>query len=236
MGYAKPARDRRSWERIGLDQDVVVFQRGDSVGRYALRDLCAGGALITGEHDLGRGHLVHLLFELDGKRVPMSISASVHQVREARQGIGLALTFPSLSPDQEDQIQDAVLRSLVHERSSERAPVLVFEPRARVRTEIENEIRSFGMQVQSTSDLMEAIHALEDDDTEYSGLVVHSAAYDRQAMAVIEFFAKNEQLRTVILPEPGHPLPARAQRLARLPHISVPEVWNRGALRGVLGH
>lgn len=236
MGYAKPAQDRRSHERVGLDRDVVVFQRGDAVGRYALHDLCAGGALITGERDLGRGHLVHLLFALDGAEPPMSISASVHEVRDAAKGIGLALTFPSLSPDQEDQIQDAVLRSLVRDRFIHGATVLVFEPRGRVRAELENEIRSFGMQVESTPDLMDAVHALEDDDTEYSALVVHSAAYDRESMDVIEFFAKTEGLRTVILPEPGHRLPAQALRLARLPHVSVPQVWNRDALRGVLGH
>ncbi len=234
MGYAKPYRDRRLHERIDLDKKAVVFQRGNPVGRYTLQNLSASGALITGERDLGKGHLVHLLIHLESDREPMGISASIHEVRKANQGIDLALTFPSLSADQEDRIHDAVLKLLVRDRLEDRAPVLVFEPRVRVRHEIENEIRSFGMRVESTSDLMEAVQALEDDDIEYAGLVIHSAAHDSTSMDVVEFFAQKEELRTIILPEPGHPLPERVERLARLPHVSVPRLWNRDALRGIL--
>lgn len=236
MGHVKPDQERRLHERIELGAHTVVFHRGDPIGRYALQNLSAGGALITGKHDLRRGHLVHVLLDLQGDEDPMSVSASIHEVRKADQGVGMALTFPCLSPDQEDRIHDAVLRILLKERFEHRDPVLVFEPRARVRNEIEAEIRSFGLPVESTSDLMEAIQALEGDDVQYAGLVIHSAVEDPVSMDVVEFFARKEDLRIVILPEPGHAVTKQVERLSKLPHVNVPDLWNRTALQGLLAN
>jgi hypothetical protein len=166
----------------------------------------------------------------------MSLTGAVRRVRADRDtngsGIGLAIAFPALSPDQEDAIHDAVLRALLQRKGNQaHKPLLVFEPRRRVREEIESEIRSFGRSVVSAETLAEAVSELENDDTEYSALVIHSVTHDPRAMDVVEFFTRNEGLPTVILPDPEGKLTERAKRLASLPHVDVPKVWSRSELR-----
>lgn len=217
----------------------MLFQRGDRVGQYTLQNISAGGALVSGERDLRPGHLVHVLVDFERGDGLMSLTGAVRRVREHPDddgnGVGLAIAFPVLSPDQEDAIHDAVLRALLHRESDQaRRPLLVFEPRRRVREEIESEIRSFGRSVVSAETLAEAVSELENDDTEYAALVIHSVTHDPRAMDVVEFFTRNEGLPTVILPDPAGVLTERAKRLASLPHVDVPKVWSRSELRRAL--
>jgi hypothetical protein len=243
MGHARAQRDRRSNHRVELDGRAVLFQRGDHVGQYTLENISAGGALISGSRHLRPGHLVHLLIDLASSGDTMSLTGSVRRVREQSDGdgngssVGLAIAFPVLSADQEDAIHDAVLRALVRRDANVlRLPLLVFEPRRRVREEIESEIRSFGLPVVAVESLADAVTELEGDDTQYAGLVIHSATHDPRSMEVVEFFAQSEELKTIILPDPDGVLTPRAERLAKLPQVKVPRIWSRSELLHALTH
>jgi hypothetical protein len=177
----------------------------------------------------------------------MSLTGSVRRVRDQlngsgngrgnRNGVGLAISFPVMSADQEDAIHDAVLRALLRrDAKTERLPLLVFEPRRRVREEIESEIRSFGIPVLTVDSLADAIRELEGEETQYSGLVIHSVTHDPRSMEVVEFFARSDSLKTIILPEPGVALPECAERLAKLPQVEVPRIWSRSELHRALTH
>jgi len=232
MGHAKAQRDRRSNHRVEIDGRAVLFQRGDRVGQYELENISAGGAMVSGELDLRPGHLVHLLIDLATGEETMSLTGSVRRVRSKNNGVALAISFPVLSADQEDAIHDAVLRALLRrDARAAQLPLLVLEPRRRVREEIESEIRSFGMPVTGVQSLADAVRELEDDETEYGALVIHSVTHDPRAMEVVEFFAGSEDLRTIILPEPDGALSEHARRLARLPQVRVPRIWSRSELR-----
>ena len=247
MGHARAQRDRRSNHRVDLDGRAVLFQRGDRVGQYTLENISAGGALIYGSRDLRPGHLVHLLIDLATGGETMSLTGSVRRVRDQlngsgngrgnRNGVGLAISFPVMSADQEDAIHDAVLRALLRrDAKTERVPLLVFEPRRRVREEIESEIRSFGIPVLAVDSLADAVRELEGEETQYSGLVIHSVTHDPRSMEVVEFFARSDSLKTIILPEPGVALPECAERLAKLPQVEVPRIWSRSELHRALTH
>ena len=165
------------------------------------------------------------------------MTASVRQVRDAIEGVGLAIAFRALSADQEDAIHDAVLRALLrHGDRARRLPLLVLEPRRRVREEIEAEIRSFGLPVYAVETLGDAVRELEDEEMEYNGLLIHSVIHDSAAMDVVEFFARSESLRTIILPEPNVLLPDRAERLLRLPQVSAPHIWSRSELKRAISN
>lgn len=237
MGHARAQRDRRTHHRVDLDGRAVLFQRGDHVGQYTLENISAGGALISGARNVRPGHLVHVLIDLESGHDTMSLTGSVRRVRGQGNGHGVAISFPVLSADQEDAIHDAVLRALVR-RDADRArlPLLVFEPRRRVREEIESEIRSFGLPAVGVETLAEAVSELEEDDTEYAGLVIHSATHDAESMEVVEFFTRSESLRTIILPDPDGGLTERAARLRKLPQVRVPRIWSRSELRRALSN
>jgi hypothetical protein len=193
--------------------------------------------MVTGDRDLRPGHLVHLLIDLATGEDTMSLTGSVRRVRDKNNGVSLAIAFPVLSADQEDAIHNAVLRALLRrEAAASHLPVLVFEPRRRVREEIESEIRSFGIAVSGVDSLADAVRELEDEDTKYAGLVIHSVTHDARAMDVVEFFTRSESLRTIILPESDGALCARAERLAKLSEVRVPRIWSRSELRRALSN
>jgi hypothetical protein len=220
---------------VDLDGRALLFQRGDRVGQYTLENISAGGAMVSGGRDLRPGHLVHLLIDLATGEETMSLTGSVRRVHDKNNGVALAIAFPILSPDEEDAIHDAVLRALVRRDAlAAHLPLLVFEPRRRVREEIESEIRSFGLPVSGVDSLADAVRELENEETEYGGLVIHSVTHDARSMDVVEFFARSENLRTVILPEPDGALCERAKRLEKLPQVSVPRIWSRSELRRAL--
>jgi len=235
MGHARATGDRRASQRVELDGRAVLFQRGDHVGQYTLENISAGGAMVSGDRDLRPGHLVHLLIELATGDETLSLTGSVRRVRNGNNGVGLAIAFPVLSADQEDAIHNAVLRALLRrETSVTHLPLLVFEPRRRVREEIESEIRSFGFAVSGVDSLDDAVRELESDETQYAGLVIHSVTHDARSMDVIEFLTRSENLRTIILPEPNGSLCERAVRLAKLAQVRVPQIWSRSELRRAL--
>jgi len=193
--------------------------------------------MVSGDRDLRPGHLVHLLIDLDTGEEAMSLTGSVRRVRDGKNGVGLAIAFPVLSADQEDAIHNAVLRALLRrDANTSHLPVLVFEPRRRVREEIESEIRSFGLPVSGVDSLADAVRELEGDETKYAGVVIHSVTHDTRSMDVIEFFTRYENLRTIILPEPDGALCERAERLARLAEVRVPRIWSRSELRRALSN
>ncbi|NNE17387.1 MAG: PilZ domain-containing protein [Myxococcales bacterium] len=235
MGHARAQKNRRSSHRVDLDGRAILSQRGDRVGQYTLQNISAGGAMVSGDRKLRPGHLVHLLIDLNAGEETMSLTGSIRRVRGDNGGVALAIAFPILSPDQEDAIHNAVLRALVRRDAlAAQLPLLVFEPRRRVREEIEAEIRSFGFPVSGVDSLSAAVRELESEETEYAGLIVHSATRDEPSMDVIEFLTKSDDLRTIILPEPNGALHERARGLAKLPQVRVPRVWSRSELRRVL--
>ena len=191
--------------------------------------------MVSGDRDLRPGHLVHLLIDLETGEDTMSLTGSVRRLRDKNNGVGLAIAFPVLSADQEDAIHNAVLRALLRrDANTAQRPLLVFEPRRRVREEIESEIRSFGLPVFGVDSLADAVRELENEETEYAGLVIHSVTHDARSMEAVEFFTRSESLRTIILPEPDGALCERAQRLAKLAQVRVPRIWSRSALRRAL--
>ncbi|MGB5811026.1 MAG: PilZ domain-containing protein [Polyangiales bacterium] len=237
MGHARTPRDRRIHARVDVDGRAWVFQHGDVVGQYALDDLSAGGVRISGERDLRPGHLVHVLIDLASGGQPMSLTGSVHRVRGSTDGVSLALHFPTLSADQEDAIHDAVLLALLRrDNQAARLPLLVFEPRRGVREEIEAEIRSFGLPVVAVESLEDAVRELESEEVNYAGLVIHSIVHDPAAMDVVEFFTRNENLKTILLPEPDVELSESAKRLASLSSVAVPRIWSRAELRRAISN
>lgn len=191
--------------------------------------------MVSGDRNLRPGHLVHLLIDLDSGEETMSLTGAVRRVRDENNGVAMAISFPILSADQEDAIHNSVLRALVRrEALAAQLPVLVFEPRRRVREEIESEIRSFGFPVSGVDSLADAVRELEGEETEYAGLIIHSATHDARSMEVVEFLTRSEDLRTIILPEPDGGLHEQAKRLAKLPQVRVPRVWSRSELRRAL--
>ncbi|MBW2376573.1 MAG: hypothetical protein JRF55_11390, partial [Deltaproteobacteria bacterium] len=94
----------------------------------------------------------------------------------------------------------------------------------------------FGLPVSGVDSLADAVRELENEETQYAGLIIHSVTHDARAMDVVEFFTRSDNLRTIILPEPDGALCERAERLAKLGQVRVPRIWSRSELRRALSN
>lgn len=117
----------RGTDSVNLRGMATLVQGGDIVGRFTVQNLSAGGALLTGAHDVGHAAPLRLLLELPNGE-PLSVGA--HVVRRAWLGnlIALAVGFDRLSPKTEDRIQDALVDFLDQRYRAEHPAVLVVDP------------------------------------------------------------------------------------------------------------
>lgn len=119
--------ERREQRRVDLQAPAMLLQRGDVVGRFTVQNLSAGGALLTGAHDVAPAAPLRLLLELPNG-APLTVGA--HVLRRAQVGnlIALAVGFRHLSQTSEDQIQDAIVELLDRRYRAEHPAVLVVDP------------------------------------------------------------------------------------------------------------
>ncbi|MEZ4286551.1 MAG: PilZ domain-containing protein [Polyangiales bacterium] len=228
------SRERRLATRVKCDGEAMLFERGEAIGRYRVTSISANGAWLIGALRIRRGQLVHVCLAMPNVSSPLSVSAAVRRVHHSSEESGVALSFPTLHPDQEDALQDLWMKALAEEKASARASVLVYEPRARVRAELEREIRALGCDVVAFSELQAAVAALEDDDATFESLVLHTAAAEAATVDVVEFFAR-EGLHTVLIPNRrDNDSSSAVRRLSSIPCVDVPPNWTRESLRAVL--
>ena len=192
--------------------------------------------MVSGDRDLRPGHLVHLLIDLERGEETMSLTGSVRRVRDHNDGVGLAIAFPVLSADQEDRdSQCRVARVAATQRRGSAPSALGLRAAAAASVKRSN-LKSVASACpcRAWDSLADAVRELENEETEYAGLVIHSVTHDPRSMEVVEFFTRSEDLRTIILPEPDGALCEQAKRLAKLPQVRVPRIWSRSELRRAL--
>ena len=104
--------ERRHHPRVDVVATAVVLTDGSLPVHYPVDDLSVGGALLRGAPPLSTRSAIRLALYLGGNE-PLLIDAEpVRHKRRAGTGSALAVAFRSLTPVEEDVIQDAILRAL----------------------------------------------------------------------------------------------------------------------------
>ncbi len=91
-----------------MSASADVFISTQRVGRFALGNLSAGGALLTGGAPLAIGTRMEILVFLRDWQ-PLRLPAVVVRTHPVS---GFAVAFEDLSPETEDKIHDAVVAQL----------------------------------------------------------------------------------------------------------------------------
>ncbi|MBX3269110.1 MAG: PilZ domain-containing protein [Sandaracinaceae bacterium] len=150
-------------DHVDLSATATLLQRGEAVGRFTVQNLSAGGALLTGGHDVARAAPLRLLLELPGGE---TLAVGAHVRRRARAGdtVALAVAFRHLDPGSEDRIQDAVVRLLDDHRRAEHPPVVVLDTDETVRLELMAHVAALGRRPVPCAAPLDAIRVLESDE------------------------------------------------------------------------
>lgn len=106
------ASDQRAHRRVELPASAVVLDNGQECGRYVVQNLCAAGALLTGNLGLCEGDEADFRIELAPDRA-VAVRGRILRRAPIDRGLwALALELVEPSADVEDEIQQAVLEAL----------------------------------------------------------------------------------------------------------------------------
>lgn len=163
--------ERRRFERLDLPATATLVQRGGSVGRFTVQNLSAGGALLTGGHDVRASAPLRVFLELPG-REPLTLGA--HVKRRVVEGnlVALAVAFRHISESSEDRIQDALLELIAAAHREEHPAVLVVDPSPAARAELAEAIRSLDRRVVTAEAPLGAMRVLADPNERVDAVVV----------------------------------------------------------------
>lgn len=106
------SRERRKHSRLDITATAVLFYEGVELGHYLVQNLCAGGALFTGNVGIDHGENVQVILQL-ANGPPLEIDARVvRQVNTVSDLAALAVEFEHESTTTEDVIHEALLGAL----------------------------------------------------------------------------------------------------------------------------
>ena len=153
--------ERRSHPRVPLSTTGLLEQGGAVVGRYAVQNLSAGDALLTGAHDVSRAAPLTLHLEIpdDGT---VALDAQVLRAASVGGLVALAVAFERVDPSTEDRIQDAVLRALDRRHREAHPAMLVVEADPGARERLVAQLEALGHRAIGCAAPLDALVALAD--------------------------------------------------------------------------
>src|SRR5689334_10429568 len=101
------AENRRRHARVSMTEPVLVFKGNKPIGEFKTRNISAGGALITGKHDLALGDVIDASLRF-AERMSVRFRGTVVRVGRLVDEQYFAVAFIDLDPAVEDTIQSAV--------------------------------------------------------------------------------------------------------------------------------
>lgn len=162
--------ERRRHLRTSLPATAMLLQRGGAVGRFTVQNLSAGGALLTGAHDVARSAPLRVLLELPGGE---ALTVGAHVKRRAVEGdlVALAVAFRHITEASEDRIQDALLALLDRAHRKDHPAVVVVDSEPGARAAMAARIRGFGRRVLTAEAPLGALTILDNPEEHVDALV-----------------------------------------------------------------
>ncbi len=159
-----PLVDRRRFPRSEILATAVVFSPDRLHGTYLVSHLSASGASLLGGPSLNVGASVRIMMQLPGK-APGSLPAKVIRRGEPEAaGTRFGVAFTDLRPEDEDEIQQALLGELERMRARLGATVMMMYHEGSTRDGLERDLRRLGHESVCVSTPLEALGWLERPD------------------------------------------------------------------------
>ncbi len=183
--------------RVDVPVTALLLQRGGAVGRFTVQNLSAGGAILTGAHDVRRSAPLRVLLEMPSGE---ALSVGAHVRRRAITGglVALAVAFRHISEASEDRIQDAMLELLDARNRAEHPAVLVVDADPEARGVLVDCLVEMGRRALSARAPLGALRVLDDPNENVDTVLVREA--EPSGLALLEFVAQQyPDVRPVLL-------------------------------------
>ena len=232
MGGSDRPVDRRVHTRMDIGATAVIYRKGAPVGSYVVDNVSPKGALLRGEVEVEPGRPVRVQLSFAGGTA-VGIAGSVKRVDRSDGMVSLAVEFPALSAQEVDAIQRAL--ATAERRSMRPRPpgVLLFEKRTDVRELLEREIAALGRRTRWVTTPLDAIQVISDPEEQIEAVIIDAAIGETLGAELVEFFAQQRGLRTIVLEGPDND-PDTMARFSSFAHAFLPLGWDRWRLERVL--
>ncbi len=190
-GWASPGEPAR----VDVSVTAMLLQRGGAVGRFTVQNLSAGGAILTGAHDVRRSAPLRVVLELPSGE---SLSVGAHVRRRAITGglVALAVAFRHVSEASADRIQDALLELLDAKNRADHPAVLIVEPSREQRSALAARVMELGRRALAVEAPLNALRVLDDARENVDAVLIRQG----DGVALLELVAQQyEGVRAIML-------------------------------------
>ena len=258
MSSEHPKRDRRRHPRVTCPATMHVYCGTRPAGRFSVRNLSAGGALIGPEAPLepcvaedvlytrARGQLdADILFETEkAVRVVLelpgmdAVPLRAHVVRldhDRAGGPTVALAFSHDHPDTEDIIQDAVLRALERQQRRRVSSVLVVDDERGIRDALARELAQLNREALLAASLAEARRRLESRGSTIEAAIIDVVLGHDLGLELVDLLAESyPEVRRIVMSGRVPHEALEPMRIGRRAHAVLHKPWRRAELARAL--
>jgi len=235
MGGRQTEAERRSHSRADLPVTAVLFRKNATVGRFVVQNLSAGGALLTGRHEVEVDERVRVVLPLPG-REPIVVDGTVVRRGAATAGVvALGVVFRNVSPAAEDAIQESLLTVMDRVDAAELPAVLVVQDDEVQAERLIQDLEALGRRVLAARTPLDAVRWLEDPKENVHAAIVDVCVSEADGLELVSFLhEEHPEIRRVLMQGAVRPSAVELMQVSSFVHAVLLDPWDPDTLEDVL--
>lgn len=215
---------------------AVVFERERTLGRFVVQNLSAGGALLTGRHDVGRNETVRVLLPLPGREPLVLWGRVVRRASAPNQLHVLGIEFEHPTPTTEDAIQEALVSEIQRRACASKPGVLVVQDSTELCDRLRADLELLGCRVLVATTPLDAVRLIEDPEQRIERVFVDVSVGEVAGLELMHFIAEEHpSVRRILVQGEVRPSVVELMRAASFVHGVIADPWDPETLHRAVG-
>ena len=227
--------DVRSWPRNFINTTASVTRKDGSISTCRMRNLSAGGVLLSCGEDLAAGCDYHVVLNLPGLQ-PIEVNGRLVRIQTDPHGHNsYGIAFQNVDPDTEDRIHNFLLLQLEH-RYNQTPFALVVDDCVNTRRALERDLRAIGVSTVLAAMPLDALRILSDQNLAINLAIVDLKLGPADGVQLLKYLEKQHPtVRRVLIS--GQQRTCQLELAVKFGHAHavLPKPWKRDHLKEVIG-
>jgi CheY-like chemotaxis protein len=229
MKHRESSWERRRWPRAKVPAAVQLIVEQRLVGNYAVENLSAGGALLSGGPPVPLGTVGEVVVHLGARRRLFLLA------RIIRSGEAIAVAFQDLPSNTEDLLQNLVLTELEEQRKRTPPSALIVDDSEMILQALERQLAALGHVAAAATTPLEAVQHLLDHEHSIRVAIVDLSLGCSDGLEFLAYLAEEHPaVRRVLMSGTVRAcqlsLAVRRQRA----HAALVKPWTQGQLSAAI--